>query len=123
MKIIPLCLLVGTAIVAGGFFGVKTYTDSRYSDVDLVNGQTQFTNNCLVCHGDRGHGDGVLAISLNVKPNNIAEELNNPLSMKFELIDFVLEGDNEQSGTMPAFKGMLSEQDVNDILEYVKSIN
>ncbi|WP_274792850.1 c-type cytochrome [Vibrio harveyi] len=40
-----------------------------------------------------------------------------------ELIGSVLEGGNGQGGAMPPFKTVLSENEVNDIFEYIKSIN
>ncbi|GAM74444.1 hypothetical protein JCM19241_5640 [Vibrio ishigakensis] len=65
----------------------------------------------------------MVAQSLEVKPDNIHAELTNSFGMKFELIDSVLQGDNGQNGVMPAFKDTLTEKDVNDIFEYIKSIN
>lgn len=123
MKTISLYLLLGVVLVTGGFVGVKAYMDNRYGEADLANGKTQFTNNCMVCHGNKGHGDGLVAQSLEVKPDNIHAELTNSFGMKFELIDSVLQGDNGQNGVMPAFKDTLTEKDVNDIFEYIKSIN
>ncbi len=123
MKTISLTLLTGVVFAVGGFFGLKAYMDNRYGEPDLVNGQIQYSNNCQICHGNLGHGDGIAAQKLEVKPDNIIGELNNPFSMKFELIDSVLQGDNGQNGVMPAFIDTLSDKDVNDIFEYIKSIN
>ncbi|ELR66643.1 hypothetical protein C942_04341 [Photobacterium marinum] len=47
----------------------------------------------------------------------------NLFGMKTELINSVLDGDSDQGGVMPALKSTLSKADVNDIFEYIKSIN
>lgn len=120
MKRIVLSL---TLVLIGGFFGLKAFTDNLYGQADIINGKALYTNNCAVCHGPQGHGDGVAAKGLTVSPDNIYEEVVNPFGFKAELINSVLEGDNGQDGVMPAFKGTLTEQDVNDILGYIESIN
>ncbi|QUM75571.1 cytochrome c [Moritella sp. 24] len=105
------------------FFAFKLYTDNQYGEPNLTNGQAKFNLNCQSCHGDKGEGDGIIANSLLVSPDNIYTELTNPLGLKLELINSVLEGDNGQDGIMPAFKGSLSASDVNDIFAYIKTIN
>ncbi|WP_064609495.1 c-type cytochrome [Photobacterium sp. J15] len=85
----------------GGFFGVKTLTDNKYGTPNLNNGKKRFLSNCAVCHGEKVLGDGVVATSLAVSPDNIHDEVTSPFGMKAELIASVLEGDNGQDGTMP----------------------
>ncbi|MGL6315543.1 c-type cytochrome [Vibrio sp. WXL103] len=111
--------LVGAA-VAGG---VKYYPEIRYGAPDLANGQTQYVDNCAACHGNRGLGDGLVSASLSVSPDSIYDELNNPWGLKLELMGSVLDGDNGQGGMMPAFRGVLSEQDIHDIFGYIESVN
>ncbi|MGF1684002.1 c-type cytochrome [Photobacterium minamisatsumaniensis] len=115
---------IGIIIIsASGFFGLKTYTNSQFGEPNLANGKAHFANNCAVCHGNKGLGNGVMANNLAVSPDNIYEELTNPFGFKSELISSVLSGDNGQNGLMPAFKGILSEKDINDIFGYIESIN
>ncbi|MGR5172953.1 c-type cytochrome [Vibrio owensii] len=108
---------------SSGFAGYKWFTDNQYSEADLAAGQQNFQSYCVSCHGDKGHGDGLVAMATNIKPDNIFDELTNPFGTKVELIGTVLEGENGQSGAMPPFKSVLSEKQVNDIFEYIKSIN
>ncbi|WP_182027433.1 c-type cytochrome [Vibrio rotiferianus] len=106
-----------------GFAGYKWFTDNQYGEADLTVGKQRFESYCISCHGDKGHGDGLAANALNIKPDNIYAELLNPFGTKVELIDSVLEGDNGQGGTMPPFKAVLSEKEINDIFEYIRSLN
>ena len=77
----------------------------------------------MACHEEKGLGDVVAAQTMVIKPDNIYQELTNPLSFKAELIQSVLEGDNGQNGNMPALKEILTETDINDIFGYVASLN
>lgn len=108
---------------SSGFAGYKWFIDNQYGEADLAAGQQHFQSYCVSCHGDKGHGDGLVAKATNIKPDNIFDELTNPFGTKVELIGTVLEGENGQSGAMPSFKSVLSEKQVNDIFEYIKSIN
>ncbi|MGR5162911.1 c-type cytochrome [Vibrio owensii] len=110
-------------VSSSGFAGYKWFTDNQYGEADLAAAQQNFQSYCVSCHGDKGHGDGLVAKATNIKPDNIFDELTNPFGTKMELIGTVLEGENGQSGAMPPFKPVLSEKQVNDIFEYIKSIN
>ncbi|MCK6264652.1 cytochrome c [Vibrio sp. ZSDE26] len=116
-------ILSFTALLVLGFLTIKFYTDNMYGEPNLTNGKEKYTNNCAVCHGERGHGDGVVAATLKVSPDNIYQEITNPFGFSYELINSVLDGDNGQEGLMPAFKGVLSKKDVNDIFGHIKSVN
>jgi len=104
-------------------FGLFSFYSGFFEKVDLAGGRENFMKYCVVCHGEKGHGDGVRSADLLVSPDNIYSEITNVLGFKGELINSVLEGDNGEGGSMPAFKDDLTAQDVNDILEYVRSVN
>ncbi len=104
------------------FVGVKAYDHHAYGPADLANGKVQYTTYCIDCHGVNGHG-GPRGASLQVPADSIVEELANPLGLKQELIWSVYTGDNGQQGQMPAFRGVLSKKDINDALEYIRSVN
>lgn len=105
------------------FIGAKAYDHYAFGSADLANGKQQYTTHCVGCHGAKGHGDGVAAKDLEVPADDIAQELANPFGFKLELIESVYSGDNGQQGQMPAFEGVLSKSDINDALEYVRSVN
>ncbi len=123
MKTIVICFIASIVLCISGFFGVKFYSDNQFREPDLINGKTQFVSNCAACHGTKGLGDGLISNTLAVAPDNIYKELTNPFGFKFELISSVMNGDNGQGGLMPAFRGVLTEKDINDIFGYIESIN
>ncbi len=104
-------------------FAAKAYDRYALGPANLANGKEQYASHCIGCHGVKGHGDGVLAADLEVPADNISEELANPFGFKQELIASVYTGDNGQQGRMPAFQGVLTKNDISDILEYIRSIN
>jgi cytochrome c6 len=123
MKKITWCTVALITVGITGFFGVKLFNYNQFGKPDLTNGKSKFITNCAVCHGLKGRGDGIAANTLTISPDDIYDELTNPLGFKSELISSVLNGDNGQGGVMPAFKNTLSESDVNDIFMYIKVIN
>ena len=117
-------VFVGIVGIGGaGFFAMNAISDASYAAPDVANGKTAFLDYCLVCHGEKGRGDGPASHAMSVKPDDIHRELANPFGLKAELIDSVLNGDNGQNGTMPAFKGVLTEKEIVDIFGYIASIN
>lgn len=123
MKKVYVAVAVSILVSVSGLIGVRYWDAVRYSNYDLTNGQEKYLVHCIACHGERGFGDGGLAAQLQVSPDNIYSEVSNPLGLKAELIASVLDGDNGEGGQMPAFKGVLTEQDVNDVLEYIRDMN
>lgn len=123
MKKLIITLVGAIGLLYAGFLAAKYISDSSYGTADLVNGEETYAANCLACHGEKGLGDGPVSHTMTVKPDNIYLELTNPWGFKAELIASVLEGDNGQDGSMPAFKQVLSESDINDIFGYIVDIN
>lgn len=120
----PLMVTAIVAVIALAMFsGAKLYDHYVFGSANLVNGKEQYAEHCIGCHGVKGHGDGILAAGLDVPADNIFEELGNPFGFKQELVDSVYVGDNGQQGQMPAFEGVLSRRDINDALEYIRSVN
>ena len=105
------------------YVGVKLIDHHRFGPADIANGKVQFMKHCIDCHGEIGHGDGLAADSFIVSPDDIYSEITNPFGFKSELIYSVMEGDNGQGGNMPAYKHILTESDVNDILEFIRSLH
>lgn len=80
-------------------------------------GKTFFNNNCYVCHGKEGKGDGPRAYFIQPKPANLTSpearsSLNRP-----HLFKAVGMGSN--GSEMPAWSKVLSEQEIANVAEYV----
>ncbi len=72
---------------------------------------------CLNCHGAKGLGNGPVTDSLTPSPADLTSENVQKKSEK-ELLSIIREG---KSGTsMPAWKGELSEQDIRNVLAYLR---
>jgi mono/diheme cytochrome c family protein len=85
-------------------------------------GKGVFETNCALCHGASGRGDGPGAIALNPKPANFTDRDRMSRSPEPRRLQTVREGGASVglSPLMPAFKEALSEQQIRDVLEYVK---
>ena len=105
------------------FIYMTDLSSSLYGPANIAKGEVMFKSNCASCHGDKGLGDGELAKTSAIKPDNIYLELTNPFSFKAELINSVLDGDIAQSEVMPAFRDSLSVEQINDIFGYIMHIN
>lgn len=82
-------------------------------------GETLYKTYCISCHGDKAHGNGPAASTLPEAPSNIYEGLTSFFESDAELMETVLYG-NEG---MPAWESVLNEKQVNQIFDYIKSIN
>lgn len=87
------------------------------SDKDSINrGANIYETSCVACHGEKAIGDGVLAISLEVKPTNLKA-----MSGGHEDGDFAWKIANGR-GAMPAWSGILSENDIWDIVNFIQNL-
>ena len=87
-------------------------------------GKKLYLTYCSSCHGDGGKGDGPAARSLPVNPANHTDgSVMNPLSDKF-LLDIISKGGSAvgKSAMMPGWGGQLKEDQLRDIVAYVRSL-
>ncbi|PML81812.1 c-type cytochrome [Enterovibrio norvegicus] len=103
-----------------GFIALVAYENTIYGESDVANGKQKYVENCLVCHGQKGHGDGLAAAALPEKPVNLHKKFGRLNPIKSGIIGAVIEG---RDGGMPAFEGVLTKNDVNDIMAYVLEQN
>ena len=87
---------------------------------DTKKGKQVYQQYCQVCHGPQGKGDGPVGMSLKPPPANLAGEMvkNKPDS---ELLNVIRKG---KTGTaMPAWEKDLSEQQISDVVAYVRTLS
>ena len=93
---------------------------------DLARGAEIFAANCATCHGPDGgpDADSPLVQSLGVMPANFSDALFNSREPASTWKMVVTYGGAEMgfSEMMPAFGGSLSEQDIDAVLAYIKTL-
>jgi mono/diheme cytochrome c family protein len=87
---------------------------------DPARGKAVFQQNCMICHGAKGHGDGPAAGGLATRPANYSERTS---SEERQLKIITNGGASEKlSPIMPAWGDTLSEQEIRDVLSYVRTV-
>ncbi len=82
----------------------------------IARGQATFKQNCAVCHGAAGRGDGPAGAALNPKPADLAA-----MAGEHPDGDFAWKIENGR-GAMPPWKGVLTQNQIWDSVNYIKSL-
>jgi len=79
------------------------------------NGKNIYSSKCAICHGPDGRGDSPVGKSLKVADLHSADvqKLSDA-----DLKTVISNGKNK----MPAFKGKLTDAQINDVISYVREI-
>jgi cytochrome c553 len=91
---------------------------------DAKAGKAKYDANCAGCHGTSGKGDGPAAKVLNPKPQDHTDgKTMNALSDKY-LFDIIKDGGAavKKSPVMPAGKNKFKDQDISDLVAYIRSL-
>ena len=78
-------------------------------------GKTIFASKCSICHGPDGAGKTAIGKNLKIR------DLHSPDAQKqsdADLGEIILNGKNK----MPAFKGKVTEAQVNDLVAYIRTL-
>jgi mono/diheme cytochrome c family protein len=82
----------------------------------VMQGKDLFQKHCVLCHGQSGLGDGPAAAGLKTKPSNLAEAAahhsDGELAWKIET----------GLAPMPGWKGILTEEQTWDVVNYIRSL-
>ena len=85
------------------------------SSESIARGQMLFLQNCTMCHGETGRGDGPLAASLSIQPANFYDHI--PYHVDQFFFGVITNG---LGSIMPSFKDSISEEDRWNILNYLR---
>ena len=88
------------------------------TDKDVVQGGSTFRNNCSVCHGTKGRGDGNLAEGINPPPRRFVD-----FAWMVDKTDqrlYISISDGRPPSAMPAWKGLLSPTQRIQIIQYLR---
>jgi mono/diheme cytochrome c family protein len=84
----------------------------------ITRGRLLFQQQCAICHGERGLGDGPVAASLKEKPDDLSKIARPPIFPDGIVVYRIANGKN----LMPAFKATLSEPQLWDLLNFIRSL-
>ena len=89
-----------------------------------LSGQEIYRNSCVMCHGEKGSGEGRLSkmLGLKVRPMN-AEQLSEFSGAKlYNIVQDGMPSDTTGSGRfMPAWGNSLSEKEIIDVISYINT--
>jgi copper transport protein len=114
-------------LIAGGVlaFGVDTHTAAldpsqgnpiAPTEASIARGRELYQNNCIVCHGVDGRGDGPNAASLDPAPSDF--RLHVPLHTDPQFYAFIANG--YPGSAMPAWRDTFSEDDIWNLVNFLR---
>lgn len=89
---------------------------------DAAKGKETFQTYCAACHGPEGKGDGAAAAALDPKPRNLSDAAYVSTLTNEHLYKVISEGGASVglSPMMAAWGGTLSEQDIWNVIAFVR---
>ena len=86
----------------------------------VANGAALFAKQCVSCHGASGKGDGAMAAKLKSKPADLtdAEWKHGPTDGEI----FTLIRDGAKNAGMKAYRGVLTDRQMWDLVNYIRSL-
>jgi mono/diheme cytochrome c family protein len=107
-------------LIAGLLLGLAAPASAQ----NQTEGKKLYDTYCATCHGDKGKGNGPAAQSLPAKPaDHTNGTVMNALSDQF-LFDIIAKGGGAvgKSTFMPAWGSALKDNQIKDVVAYVRSI-
>jgi cytochrome c oxidase cbb3-type subunit 3 len=91
---------------------------------DAAKGKAKYAQVCAACHGASGKGDGPAAASLSVKPRNHTDAKYMRTLTDQQIFDFIKHGGQAlaKSPLMPPWGGSLSDDQIQDLVAYIRSL-
>jgi mono/diheme cytochrome c family protein len=119
-------LLFMTAAAACGLLPQASGVDSQ----SVARGRPLYLNNCAPCHGTGGEGDGPLAREYDPPPTNLVapgfrvsqRELDVVLGIPHYSSRLIKERATTGNREMPAWNDILTEQEIDDVVAYVRHL-
>jgi mono/diheme cytochrome c family protein len=92
---------------------------------DAAAGKALYEEHCLKCHGEKGKGDGATAKKLKMKMADYSDAAAMAKFTDAELAKITADGGaaHGKSKLMPAYKDKLNEQQVADVIAYIRSFS
>lgn len=87
----------------------------------VTRGRALYDDNCALCHGPAGNGDGPAAKDLDVPPAELAHILAMPPMKDDFLLWAIAEGGQPFGSPMPAFKDVLERDDIWRVIAFMRA--
>lgn len=84
----------------------------------LMEAQQNFEDNCVLCHGEKGLGDGPGAKTIKVKPANFTDPKLQASETDGSLFWKMTNG----RGPMPSWKDVLSDKERWELVDYIRKL-
>jgi len=117
-----LCLAIGSLPLRPAIepaYPTSYYSPTEpYAAASIVRGAAVYAENCALCHGAMGHGDGPAAEGLPIRPADLTEPhlfAHSP----GDLFWWVSHGRDD--GVMPSFTGVLSANQRWDVINFIRA--
>lgn len=81
-------------------------------------GAVLFNNSCAACHGPQGHGDGPAGTALDPAPKNLPEL---SAAVGDDYLFWRISAGSEGT-SMPAWKGVLTEEQIWQVIAYIHTL-
>lgn len=88
----------------------------------IAAGASLYRANCASCHGETGIGDGPAAAGMSPPPANLRWTMQRPIANDGYLMWAISDGGATLGTAMPAFAGVLDEQDRWRIVRYLRTL-
>jgi mono/diheme cytochrome c family protein len=91
---------------------------------NAAKGKETFAKTCGTCHGNTGKGDGPAGAALNPKPKDLTDKAYVSKLDNTYLTNIIGKGGAAvgKSPLMPSFNGQLKDQDIKDVIAYIRSL-
>lgn len=100
---------------------VRFLHDSKYPVIgNPEKGKEIYLKSCATCHGTRGKGDGVMTNLLSMKPADHSNSGKMAEMSNERLVRIVKNGAEDY---MPAWQGILTEQEIQSVVGYIRLLS
>ncbi len=101
----------------------ETYrnTPVPFDSISIANGAHFFAENCVLCHGPQGKGNGVLAKSFAKLPADLLTEPHTERHTAGDFFNWLTKGIPDTG--MPGFADRLEEEDRWDVVNYIHAMS
>lgn len=104
-------------LVGCGFVSILIAAPASLHAQD-VDAKPLYAQQCAMCHGDAGGGDGVAAAALDPKPTAFTDSTFQESRTDEQVLDAIANGKN----TMPGFSAQLTPEQMEALVAYIREM-